>query len=527
MLLLAAIALAQTPASISIVPRPGLLRMSVGHFDLRADTRVAVTPETRGLGDMLQGYLRPGTGLPLDLTDRAGRNTIVLRLDRKLANLGAEGYQLDASRDRITIQAFAPAGVFYGIQTLRQMLPSDTLRKASVGRPRWQVPCAWIEDKPRFVWRGALVDVSRHFMPKEAVLRFIDGLAFHKLNTFHIHLTDDQGWRVEIKKYPKLTTVGAWHKANELTGDPTTWKTMPDGGFYSQDDIREIVAYAQARFINVVPEIEMPGHSMAIIASYPEYGNTGKQFEVPPVNGYSPDVVNASEHTVKFYQDVLTEVMELFPSKFIHVGGDEVGKDPWKKNPEMQAQIKRLGLKNEDELQSWFIRQMDTFLTQHGRRLIGWDEILEGGLAPGATVMSWRGIEGGIAAAKAGHDVVMAPTSNTYLDYYQSTNHDHEPRAIGGYVPLEKVYAYEPIPKDLTSAEAVHVLGAQGQLWTEYIPDPRHLEYMAYPRLCALAELTWSPAEGKSYPDFLNRLAPHLERLAKMDINFRPLDPGR
>jgi hexosaminidase len=300
-------------------------------------------------------------------------------------------------------------------------------------------------------------------------------------------------------------------------------KNVPEGGFYTQDDVREVVAYAKARFINVVPEIEMPGHSQAAVAAYPELGTDGKQVAVPGV-GEGSAILNTSESTVRFYQDVLTEVMELFPSKFIHIGGDEVFKAPWQRNPAIQAQMKALGLKNEDELQSWFIHQMDAFLTKNGRRLIGWDEILEGGLAPGATVMSWRGIEGGISAARAGHDVVMAPTSHTYLDYYQSADRGAEPRAIGGFVPLERVYSFEPVPSELSADQSRHVLGAQAQLWTEYIPNPQHLDYMAYPRLCALAEVTWSPREGKDYGGFVNRLRPHLDRLKALDVNFRPLD---
>jgi hexosaminidase len=514
----------QTNAVPAIIPRPVHMEVHLGRFVLKPDTHIAVSRETRVLGDRLAADLRPATNLALDVNAHGGHNAISLRIDPKLADLGPEGYRLNATTDGVEIKASGPAGVFYGIQTLRQLLPVENYRRAKYSDVDWSIPCVSIEDKPRFAWRGALVDVSRHFMPKEALLKFIDTLAMHKMNSFHMHLTDDQGWRMQIKKYPKLTEVGAWHKPSALTNDPTTVPNVPDGGFYTQDDLREIVAYARDRFINVVPEIEMPGHSNAAIVSYPELGSNGKAKEVPPVNGYAPDVLNVDDGTIKFYQDVLTEVMDVFPSKFIHIGGDEVDKGPWKGNANAQDRIKKLGLKNEDELQSWFIRQMDSFLTQHGRRMIGWDEILEGGLAQNATVMSWRGIAGGIAAAKAGHDVVMAPTGNTYLDYYQSSDHATEPRAIGGLLPLEKVYAYDPIPSELTPQESKHVLGAQGQLWTEYIPNPKHLEYMAWPRLCALAEVTWSPAEGKSFADFINRLKPHLERLKVLDVTYRPLD---
>jgi hexosaminidase len=527
MFLLGLATLSQLPPKPAIIPVPSHVESKQGTFELNRDTVIVSEPGTARLARMLQGYVRPGTGFPLNLAGRSGRNAITLRLDPRQSDLGIEGYHLEVSPNGILISAPQDAGIFYGIQTLRQILPAQTFRASAQNASSIRLQSVVIDDQPRFGWRGALVDTSRHFMPKEALLRFIDGLALHKLNSFQLHLTDDQGWRMEVKKYPRLTEIGAWHRANKLTNDPTTWATVPDGGFYTQDDLREIVAYAKDRFVNVVPEIEMPGHSMAVVVAYPEFGNTGKQFELKGVNDGSEDVVNASPETVRFFQDVLTEVMDIFPSKFIHVGGDEVPKQPWKDNPKMQAQMKELGLKNEDELQSWFIHQMDSFLTQHGRRLIGWDEILEGGLAPGATVMSWRGIEGGIAAAKAGHDVVMAPTSHTYLDYYQSSDRSTEPQAIGGLVTLKKTYSFEPLPIELNADEQKHVLGAQGQLWTEYIPNAQHLEYMAYPRLCALAEVTWSPKAARNYDDFLTRLAIHLQRLNALGINYRPLgQPG-
>jgi hexosaminidase len=516
---------------LSIIPEPNNLQFAEGRFRLGRETRIAITPETEEVGQIMRDELHPGTGLPLEISGKGeisrkgGSNAIILRIDHRLADQNPEGYTLDVRPDRVEIVAPGPAGVFYGVQTLRQLLPARTLRESPIPGAPLDVPCLHIEDKPRFPWRGAMLDVSRHFEPKAFLLKFIDLLAFHKMNTFHLHLTDDQGWRIEIKKYPRLTEFGAWHKANGLTDDPTTWKSMPDGGFYTQDDLREVVAYAKARFVNIVPEIEMPGHSAAAIASYPELGNTGKSTNVPGVNEGAPNVLNASERTVRVYQDILSEVIAIFPSKFIHIGGDEVGKGPWHDNPEMQSQMKSLGLKSEDELQSWFVSQMDRFLSAHSRRLVGWDEILEGGLAPGATVMSWRGIDGGIAAARANHDVVMAPGHFTYLDHYQSTDHSHEPVAIGDYLPLDRIYGYEPIPSALTPAEAKHVLGGQCQLWTEYIPNAAHVEYMAYPRICAMAEVDWSRKEERNYDDFLARLGPHLERLHALDVHYRPLDP--
>ena len=368
-------------------------------------------------------------------------------------------------------------------------------------------------------------------MPKEALLKHIDLMALHKLNVFHWHLTEDQGWRIEIKKYPKLTEVGGFRKDSPVGPVPRdkdgkrawVYQGKAHGGFYTQDDVREVVRFAADRFITVVPEIEMPGHARAAIAAYPELGNTGKPLEVATNWGVFTEVFNTEDATLGFLQNVLTEVLELFPSKFIHLGGDECVKNEWKASPAAQARIKALGLKDENQLQSWFVHQMDTWLTAHGRRLVGWDEILEGGLAPGATVMSWRGEDGGIQAARAGHDVVMAPEQPTYFDHAQSKD-PREPSNIGGLNSIESVYAYEPVPAQLSAKEAEHVLGAQAQLWTEYIPNPRHLEYMAWPRLCAMSEVVWSPREGRDLAAFKERLREHLPRLRALDVNFRTLD---
>ncbi|MBX7131234.1 MAG: beta-N-acetylhexosaminidase [Fimbriimonadaceae bacterium] len=516
-------------SQIAIIPRPVSIEPGVGKFVLNSSTRIVVETETRSLGDQLRGYLAKPTGLQLTCrmigVDRIPEsNTIRLRIDGSLKGLATEGYRLSVTPERVEILAPRAAGVFYGIQSLRQLLPTQAF--GAYGVPKeWAIPAVEIEDMPRFGWRGLMLDTCRHFLPKKEILKFIDLLAMHKMNSLHLHLTEDQGWRIEIKKYPKLTEVGAWRKETML-GHYRDGKFdgKPHGGFYTQDDLREIVAYAKKNYINVVPEIEMPGHAQAAIAAYPELGNTGKKLDVGTTWGVIPNITNAEESTVKFMQDVLTEVLDIFPSKFIHIGGDEAPKDQWKASPRAQQLIKERGLKDEHELQSWFIRQMDTWLTARGRRLIGWDEILEGGLAPGATVMSWRGVDGGIAAAQAGHDVVMAPTSHTYLDFYQSKDQSKEPLAIGGFLPLEKVYSYDPIPAELQGPQAKHVLGAQGQLWAEYIPHADHLEYMAFPRACALSEVVWSPTVGKDYDEFLARLNVHLERLTGQEVNFRPLD---
>jgi hexosaminidase len=513
---------------INITPKPVRTVQREGSFLLNAETTILAPGDARSIGLQLASLLAPPTGLWLNVqsSSSARSNLIDLRLDARLKRLGPEGYRLSVSPERVQVRAFQEPGLFYAVQSLRQLLPVDVYRSAPVGTPEWRMPCVEIEDLPRFGWRGAHLDVGRHFMPKSFIKKFIDLLALHRMNTFHWHLTEDQGWRIEIKRYPRLTEVGAWRKET-LVGhyrgslENPVYDGKPHGGFYTQQDIREIVTYAQERFVNILPEIEMPGHAQAAIAAYPELGNVDHPVEVDTKWGIRETVFNVNESTIEFLQNVLEEVLALFPSEFIHIGGDECPKKQWQESPEAQARMQELGLANEDELQSYFIRRMDAFLTQKGRRLVGWDEILEGGLAPNATVMSWRGEEGGIAAAKAGHDVVMAPNTYTYLDYYQSEDWGTEPLAIGGYVPLEKVYHYEPIPAALAPAAVRHVLGAQGQLWTEYMPDYRQVEYMAFPRLCALAEVVWTPPQQKEYAEFLSRLAQHLKRLDVLDVNYR------
>jgi len=527
----------QTPSDtpvVSVVPLPESLTVGSGRFTLTASTVLWADAATADIARRFAAAVAPATGL--NLAVRVGGTptgrAIILRRDGRLSRLGAEGYELAVTPRQVTIRGREAAGVFYGLQTLRQLMPAEVFREARVDSVAWVIPAVRIVDRPRFAWRGAHLDVGRHFMPKEFVKKYIDLLALHKLNTFHWHLTEDQGWRIQIRKYPRLTSVGGW-RTQTIIGrqgsrtDSTTWQFdgIRHGGFYTQDDVREIVAYARDRFVNVVPEIEMPGHAQAAIAAYPELGVTGQPIDVGMRWGVYANILNAEESTVAFVQDVLTEVLELFPSKFIHIGGDEADKTLWKTSPRIQERIRELGVKDEHELQSWFIRRMDAFLTSKGRRLVGWDEILEGGLAENATVMSWRGTAGGIEAARAGHDVIMAPTTHTYLDYYQSQNTAGEPLAIGGYVPLETVYAFDPIPAELAAEHRKHVLGAQAQVWTEYMKGPKQVEYMAFPRLTALAEVVWTPAERRNYRDFLTRLDDHLERLAILDVAYRPPGP--
>ncbi len=385
-----------------------------------------------------------------------------------------------------------------------------------------QVQAVDIKDQPRFTWRGNMLDVGRHFFPVSFLKKYIDILAMYKINTFHWHLTEDQGWRLEIKKYPLLTETSSWRDETVIGHNTPEYDGIGYGGFYTQDQAREIVRYAADRYITVVPEIEMPGHSVAALTAYPNLGCTGGPYEVKKNWGVSKDVYCAGkDETFVFLKNVLDEVMDIFPSKFIHIGGDECPKDAWENCPDCQKRITDNGLKNEHELQSWFITQMDNYLTSKGRRLVGWDEILEGGLAPQATVMSWRGVKGGIEAARQKHDVVMSPNSHMYIDHYQSQNKEEEPLAIGGFLPVEKVYSYEPVPEELSVEEAKHILGVQTNLWTEYIPNTKKAEYMLLPRLEAEAEVAWTPKDKKDYPDFEKRLSIDYQRLDKMGINYR------
>ncbi len=520
----------QAGESLSVIPQPVSMEVNDGYFEIGLDTRVAAENEAATEAAKLIDALAPAMGFKLSLADASQRRrgSITLRLDEDLSKLGDEGYMLRVTPRRISIQAKEPAGLFYGIQTLRQLLPEQVLSGTKVEGVEWKVPCVRITDYPRFKWRGLLVDPARHFIPKQDLMRFIDVMALHKFNSLQIHLTDDTGWRLEIKRYPKLTETGSCMDFTTMRrgqGTEGPGDKRP-GGFYSQDDIREIVKYAAVRYVNIVPEIEMPAHTGAAIVSYPEIGLYPEKLSALPVEkrwAANERVLAPHPKTVEFMQNVLTEMMELFPSEYIHIGGDEANIEHWKKSEEMQALKRELGLKDEAELHSWFIKQMDSFLTSHGRRLVGWDEILQGGLAPGATVMSWRGQQGGITAANAGHDVVMAPTSHTYFDYYQGPS-EGEPKAIGGNLPLEKVYGFEPIPKDIAAEKAGHVLGVQGQLWGEFISTTEHRYYMAYPRAAALAEVAWSPEMEKNYENFLARLNYHLKRFDVAGINYRKLD---
>jgi len=510
---------------IAILPKPVHIMANDGFFEISKDTKIIVDSETGHLGDFLSKLLSPSMGFELDILDgRPVRNSIQLSVNPALEDLEEEGYRLTVDKKGVLIEAPAEAGIFYGMQTLRQLLPAEIFSKAAQADIRWAVPSVEIKDMPRFKWRGMHLDVCRHFMPVEFVKKYIDLIAIQKMNRLHLHLTDDQGWRIDIKAYPKLAEISAWRDetlVGHYSDEPRKFDGKTHGGFYTHNEISEIVAYAEKRYVTIVPEIEMPGHSQAALAAYPEISCTGGPFKVSTIWGIRNEVFCAgNETTFEFLENVLEEVLELFPGEYIHVGGDECPKDRWKNCTKCQARIREEGLQDEHELQSYFIKRMEKFLAANNRRLIGWDEILEGGLAPNATVMSWRGEEGGIAAAKSGHDVVMTPYGYTYFDYYQA-DPENEPLAIGGLLPVDKVYAYDPVPAELNQEQRHHILGVQGQVWTEYIPTPEKAEYMAFPRACAMAEIGWTPLDRKDFDEFVRTLDHHLKRLDFLNVNYR------
>ncbi|MFC8450743.1 beta-N-acetylhexosaminidase [Kitasatospora sp. NPDC057223] len=513
---------------MDLIPAPlGSLRLADQDFPLDHDTTLAAAAGLESAGQWLRSTLSAATGLPLGPARPGEPAGVELTVDDSLA---AEAYRISVRPGRAVITAGGPAGALWGAQTLRQLLGPDAYRRAPLRRTGWVLPGGDIEDAPRFGWRGVLLDVCRHFLPKSDVLRFLDLMAVHKLNVLHLHLTDDQGWRVEIKQYPRLTSAGAWrersmvgYRAGQRRDD------RPHGGFYTQDDLREIVAYAGERQITVVPEIELPGHAQAAITAYPELGNTDvvdtAALGVWTDWGVCENVFNVSDATLRFLENVLEEVLEIFPSEFVHLGGDECPKAQWRASAAAQARIKELGLADEDELQSWFIRHFDGWLAARGRRLIGWDEILEGGLAPGAAVSSWRGYAGGVAAAQAGHDVVMCPEQHVYLDHRQAPGED-EPIPVGFVRSLEDVYRFEPVPPQLDAEAARHVIGTQANIWTEFMDDARDIDYRAFPRLAAFAEVAWSalPADpaARDYAGFEQRMEQHLARLDALGVEYRP-----
>lgn len=536
----------------TIIPRPAELEARTGEFTISSNTTIMVPfaqADLKAIVDTFANQLNrtSGLGVPVrNVNKMALPGNLIQFLPSRDTTLGAEGYRLNATDQFVTIEAATPKGFFYAVQTLYQLLPPAVLGKGQRAQELEQqtagptpqaptpkpltltIPACRIQDRPRYSYRGLHLDVSRHFFSVDFIKRYIDLMSLHKFNNFHWHLTDDQGWRIEIKKYPKLTQIGS-QRRETIVGhyddyDPQVFDGKPYGGFYTQDEVREVIRYAATKYINVIPEIEMPGHALAALAAYPELGCTQRSVDTGPYQtatkwGVFEDVFCPTEQTFTFLQDVLTEVIDLFPSKYIHIGGDECPKAAWKKSEFCQQLIKREGLRNENELQSWFITRIDKFVTSKGRRIIGWDEILEGGLSPNATVMSWRGTKGGIEAARQRHDVIMTPGQFCYFDHYQG-DPAQEPTAFGGVLPLKLVYSYNPTPADLSATEATHILGAQGNLWTEYIETADNVDYMVWPRAAALAEVVWTPLPLKNYDDFSRRLTTHFERLANLNVAF-------
>lgn len=519
------IAMAQAPKNndsrIAIVPKPYSVKELPGNFNFSASTGIYVdanNAELKLIGMELADYLKKATGKEFSVKDnptKAVKNSIVLTMQGAADSLGKEGYHLSVLPDRIIVKAPSGAGIFYGVQSIYQLMPMAGNKLTKIA-----IPAVAITDKPRFEWRGLMLDVGRYFYPVDYIKRYIDYLAMHKMNTFHWHLTEDHGWRIEIKKYPKLTEIGSKRLGTQTGHKKEDWDNTPHEGFYTQDQIREVVAYASERYVNIIPEIEMPGHTLAALVAYPALSCTGGPFKMPLRWGIQEDVYCAgNEQTFQFLEGVLSEVADLFPSPIIHIGGDESPKTRWKDCPKCQARIKAEGLKDEHELQSYFIRRIENFLLTKNKRIIGWDEILEGGLAPNATVMSWRGVEGGIAAAKQHHDVVMTPSPFMYLDYYQG-DPALEPVAIGGLLTLEKVYSYEPVPAQLSAYEAKFIKGVQGNVWTEFIHSPEKADYMTFPRAAAIAEVGWTPPGLKDWNDFKRRMETQYRRYDAMGMNY-------
>lgn len=511
-------------ADFNIIPRPQQVNVSNdAPFTLSTKTVISLGTNSQDMkrnANMLASYIEQATGIRPTVGKSKNGTAIVLTIDKTIAN--AEGYKLDADAKQICIAGASAAGVFYGIQTLRKSLPLVNGKASKVS-----IPAVHITDAPRFAYRGTHLDVSRHFVTADSVRQFIDMLALHNINRFHWHLTDDQGWRIEIKKYPLLTQIGSKRAQTVIGHNSGKYDGKPYSGFYTQKQIRDIVKYAADRYITIVPEIDLPGHMQAALAAYPDMGCTGGPYEVWQKWGVSDNVLCAgNDKTLTFIDNVLKEITQLFPSKYIHVGGDECPKTQWQKCPKCQARIKALNLEAKDghsaeeRLQSYIITHASNYLKSLGRNTIGWDEILEGGLAEGATVMSWRGESGGIAAAKQHHDVVMTPNSYLYFDYYQSLDKANEPLAIGGYLPLETVYSYEPMPKELTADEARHIIGVQANIWTEYMPTFKQMQYMALPRLAALSEVQWSQPALKDYNSFTNRLTEFTHLYDRLGYNY-------
>ncbi|MBO9717415.1 MAG: family 20 glycosylhydrolase [Pseudoxanthomonas sp.] len=506
---------AAAPA-LSLIPLPASVVPGEGRFALSAATPLlAQGDDARTAANQFAALLARGMAIEPRLVDGDAKGAIRFVIDPARADAGAESYLLEVTPDAVTVSAGHPAGLFYGAMTLLQLAQVD-------GAGAVSLPAVRIDDAPRFSWRGFMLDSARHFWSVDEVKQVIDAMALHKLNTLHWHLTDDQGWRVEIKQYPKLAQVGGCRiPAGDGGIDPATGKPRQYCGFYTQDQVREIVAYAAARHITIVPEVNVPGHATAAIAAYPELGTTDQPLAPSSEWGVFPNLINTEEGTYRFFENVIAELVPLFPGAYFHIGGDEAVKDQWEASPRVQARMREVGAKTEMEMQSHLVARLEKFLAAHGKRMIGWDEILEGPLPPEATVMSWRGIEGGLAAARKGHDVVMSPSSDLYLDYLQTTS-PNEPPGRPATIPLQQVYAFEPVPAALEADKRQHILGLQANMWTEHTRTFNRLQHNIFPRLAAVAETGWTPQARKDYADFLRRLPAQLERYRRWGIGYAP-----
>jgi len=508
------ISCSKKPVSIhsSIIPAPLEQVINEGVFILNEKVHLVSEHTLRGISNYFESYLK--NRYNLEFSNNKTATKIYFKINESIKN--EEGYQLSITPKEILVEAKNQKGAFYAVQSLLQLIPTQVTQKTIA------IQCLEIKDEPRFKYRGMHLDVARHMYSVDFIKKYIDLIAMLKMNTFHWHLTEDQGWRIEIKKYPKLQEVAAYRKetlVGHYSDQPHQFDGKKYGGYYTQEQIKEIVAYAQQRQVTIIPEIEMPGHSQAAIAAYPELGCSGEKVEVATKWGVFEEVYCPKESTFQFLENVIDEVITLFPGKYIHIGGDEAPKTRWKSCKHCQELIKKEGLKDEHGLQSYFISRMEKYINSKGKQIIGWDEILEGGLAPNATVMSWRGTNGAVEAAKEHHNVILTPGSHCYFDHYQSDN-EHEPLAIGGFLPLEKVYSFDPIPKELNKEQSKYVLGAQGNVWTEYMPNEKKVEYMAFPRVIALSEVVWSSSKHRNYEDFITRLEEYLKRLDNLDVNY-------
>ena len=507
-----------------LVPAPTHIEFADGELRLEDALGLDYNPKDKNLKNIIRLTKSELSRIGYSVTDSGSdeaHTRLSINIDHNITQT-PESYNLKIAPQGIDISGSDYAGVFYGLQTLVQILETTKINNSPA------VTSVLIEDRPRFRWRGMLLDVARHMFPADFIKRYIDIIAAHKMNVFHWHLTEDQGWRMPIKKYPKLRDIAAWRKetlVGHYRDKPHQFDGKPYGGFYTEEEIKDIIDYASDRSVTIVPEIEMPGHATAALSAYPQLSCTGGPHEAETVWGVHKEVFCAgNEETFDFLENVLEEVSQLFPGPYIHIGGDECPKTRWAECEKCQKRITDEGLKDEHELQSYFIKRIEKILEKFGKRLVGWDEILEGGLAPNAVVHSWRGMDGGIEAANAGHEVIMSPTTHVYFDYYQSEDRENEPLAIGGYLPLSKVYEFEPVPHDIDKDKRHLILGGQANLWTEYIPTAKQAEYMLLPRVCALAEAVWSPKNKKDYAGFIDRLGDHLKRLDRKNLNYRKLD---